>query len=319
MSDPVRRVLRDTGEDLLEVLSQRLAPTDLQSLLMEVYRKRAEDVKPSQLLKQHEENRFVRPSIVSPITLLEFDRLAFSLAKAQFEPIELAPLSPLGTTASLTSVSQNNVVPTARNTDVLSDPTNVMALECAARRKRLSDKGERLRLCSSARVVRAQSLPQPKSWAHFKLFALCSSGRDEGSHRFEVEELAEHIDFYIRLLAALREQNYAIGKVRIAISNFGDWDLAYETVLERLAQWQPSVTFVPYQDRQSGRGYYYPLCFQIYVEDQEGTEQFLVDGGATNWTQQLLSNKKERFLISGIGTERLCSLFAPEAKTEWKD
>jgi hypothetical protein len=35
----------------------------------------------------------------------------------------------------------------------------------------------------------------------------------------------------------------------------------------------------------------------------------LVDGGFTNWTQQLLSNQKERLLISGIGTERLCSVF----------
>jgi len=310
MSDVVRRVLRESGEDLLEILSERLAPTDLQSLLLEVYRKRAEGIQPSQLLKQHEENRFVRPSVVSPITLLEFDRIAFSLADPQFEPIELAPLSPLGTTASLTTVSQNSVVPTARNTDVLSDPTNVMALECALRRKSLPDKSTRLRLCCSERVTRGQSLPLPKSWAHFKLFALCSSGRDEGSHRFEVEELASHIDFHLRLLLALREQGFSIGRIRVAISNFGDWPQAYEAVVSLLAHWESKVAIAPYQDRQSGRTYYYPLCFQIHAEDLEGTEYFLADGGNTDWTQQLLSNKKERLSISGIGTERLCSVFA---------
>ena len=30
----------------------------------------------------------------------------------------------------------------------------------------------------------------------------------------------------------------------------------------------------------------------------------LIDGGFTTWTQQLLSNNKERLLISGLGTER---------------
>ena len=36
-----------------------------------------------------------------------------------------------------------------------------------------------------------------------------------------------------------------------------------------------------------------------------------VDGGVTNWTQQLFSNQKERLFISGIGAERACSVFAP--------
>jgi hypothetical protein len=34
-----------------------------------------------------------------------------------------------------------------------------------------------------------------------------------------------------------------------------------------------------------------------------------VDGGAMDWTQRLLSNAKERLVISGIGSERLCSAF----------
>ena len=33
----------------------------------------------------------------------------------------------------------------------------------------------------------------------------------------------------------------------------------------------------------------------------------LVDGGFVDWTQRLLSDRKERLLISGIGTERLCT------------
>jgi hypothetical protein len=33
-----------------------------------------------------------------------------------------------------------------------------------------------------------------------------------------------------------------------------------------------------------------------------------VDGGAVDWTQRLLSNAKERLVISGIGSERLCGM-----------
>jgi hypothetical protein len=47
--------------------------------------------------------------------------------------------------------------------------------------------------------------------------------------------------------------------------------------------------------------------FGIYVEDRTATEYFLVDGGFTNWTQQLLSDRKERLLISGLGSERFVS------------
>jgi hypothetical protein len=36
----------------------------------------------------------------------------------------------------------------------------------------------------------------------------------------------------------------------------------------------------------------------------------LTDGGFTDWTAQLLNNKKERLLISGLGPERLVSQFS---------
>lgn len=36
----------------------------------------------------------------------------------------------------------------------------------------------------------------------------------------------------------------------------------------------------------------------------------MADGGFTTWTADLLSNAKERLLISGLGIERLCGLFA---------
>lgn len=66
-----------------------------------------------------------------------------------------------------------------------------------------------------------------------------------------------------------------------------------------------------FPERQSARNYYIDLSFQIFVADPAGEEHFLVDGGFTEWTQRLMANRKECFLSSGIGTERLCAIFAP--------
>ena len=112
------RILHASGvDDLLDVLAERLAPTDLQSLLLEVYRKRATRQTPARLLAQYERSRFVRPSAASPRAAVEFDRLAFSLAAPSFEPIELSPVCPLGTTSAVSSVDQNSTIATIRRSE----------------------------------------------------------------------------------------------------------------------------------------------------------------------------------------------------------
>ncbi len=61
--------------------------------------------------------------------------------------------------------------------------------------------------------------------------------------------------------------------------------------------------------RTSGKGYYLDLCFHIYAAQPAGRQLELVDGGSVDWTQRLLSNAKERLVISGIGSDRVCSAF----------
>ncbi len=51
------------------------------------------------------------------------------------------------------------------------------------------------------------------------------------------------------------------------------------------------------------------LCFKIFASPSPSREHELVDGGDVNWTQKLLNNAKERLVISGCGSERLCELF----------
>jgi hypothetical protein len=313
---PLERILHDSNSPELVTTLAGLQPTDLQSLLLTVYKERANGIALASILEQYQNNRFVRPSGVDPRSQLEFDRLGYSLAAPRFEPIELSPVCPLGTTSRLSPVSQNNVVATSRNTEVVSDSTNCMALECAVRRRKLIRSGltgDWVRLCTSHRLVRSQTFSGPASFAHFQVFSLCSAGRDEGNRRFEFTALVEHISVYVELLGRL-----GIAQLRLGLTDFegGSESMLAENVLAPLVEQFPSLTVGLDPDREAGRGYYSPFCFQIFA-GEEG--YFVADGGLTSWTRQLLSSQKERLMISGIGSERICSLwvdrFGPQEAT----
>ncbi|MFN6534882.1 MAG: hypothetical protein RM021_000730 [Nostoc sp. EkiNYC01] len=307
--------------DLLDILTNRLSLSDLQSLLLEVYRQRAASLTPSDILKQYENNRFVVPSQVDPQQQLEFDRLAYSVLPPGFEALELSPVSPLGTNSVVATVNQNKVLSTIRNTEVTADVTNVLALECAKRRRASAPHTrthEMIKLCASHRVLRTQQVNGPNLFQHFRLLGLCTAGRDTGSYRFEIDALIEHLEFYFRLFEAANHSGFAmatpnpgIADVRVSLTAFDKirYNALQASVLEKLATQYPQVTFAFDRERETGRGYYDSAGFHIYGRDSSGTEYFLVDGGFTDWTQQLLNNKKERLLISGIGSERFVLCF----------
>lgn len=317
MQDQIlERILREANApDLLDILAERLSLSDLQSLLLEVYRRRAARLAPRDLLQQYERNRFVKPARVSPQALLEFDRLAYALLPPAFEVVELAPVCPLGTNSVIATVDQNKVVTTIRNSEVCADSTNVLALECARRRRPRSNAsappGQPVRLCASQRVLRAQVFQGPASFPHFRLLSLCTAGRDRGSFRFEIEALAEHIEFYVWLLSAAQQAGYRVRAIKVSLTAFDEVraDALRVEVLEPLAAKYAAVEFLLDQQREHGRGYYQSAGFQIHVSDPADSTFFLVDGGFTDWTQQLLSNRKERLLISGMRSERFVFCF----------
>lgn len=115
-----------------EALASGLPASEVWSLLMGVLEERARARTPASLREQWRRDRFVQPCAVDQRTLLEMDAHLFAAA-AEFEAIELSPLAPLGACASMALASQNKIVSTARGTEVVSDPTNVLALECAGR------------------------------------------------------------------------------------------------------------------------------------------------------------------------------------------
>ena len=48
---------------------------------------------------------------------------------------------------------------------------------------------QRVKLCTSQRDVRCQVFEGPSAFSSFRLFALTTSGRDEGSFKFEMESI----------------------------------------------------------------------------------------------------------------------------------
>ena len=82
-----------------------------------------------------------------------------------------------------------------------------------------------------------------------------------------------------------------------------------ELLFSKLKEEYPKVNFQIDSERKNGIGYYQTLCFTINATNTKGEKVHLTDGGITDWTQQLLSNKKERYMISAIGSERVGLMF----------
>ncbi len=314
------RVLREAAAPgLLAALAERLTPTDLQTLLLAVFRRRAAAVTAGRLLQQYESSRFTSPSPLEPLELARLDVLVHErLAEHGFTGVELSPVAPLGTNSAIATVDQNKVVTTVRNTEVVADPTNVLALECAVRRRRLlradARSRRRVRLGATHRVIRAQAFPGPGMAAHFKLSALCTAGRDEGSFGFETETLTEQIHLHLDVLERSRRivrRNRGKPTVRVTVTDLtGHRHAELSTrVLAPLSQAYPDTVFALDPERLTGRGYYTGACFEIRAATPDGEDLNIADGGFTTWTADLLSNAKERLLISGLGVERLCDRF----------
>jgi hypothetical protein len=314
MNAIVERIEREAGvPGLVSILAERLTPTDLQSILLEVYRLRSSQRTPAELLADYKKNRFVRSSALAPAALAEWEQVAFAHLPQEFLAIALSPVCPLGTSSSLASLDQNWVVSTARNTEVVSDSTNVLALECALRRRELLHEDPKstvsVHLAASHRLLRAQRYEGPDLVSHFSSFVLCSAGRDLGNLQFELAALRLQIGFFIKALQTFFGLDVPI---QLSMSDFHPEPrkaLIEAELLSTLRAEFENVDCLFDGQRGSGRGYYRDLCFKIHATHPSGKRYELIDGGSVDWTQKLLSSKKERLIISGLGSERLVQIF----------
>lgn len=290
MNDINRRLERE-HPGLLHKLSEELNPSDLQSLLLEVARRRSSKRTPGDIVRDYTESRFFAPARAPAADLLAWGNLAGKIAEQQFELLELSPIAPLGACAAVAKVGQNWSVATVRKGEVISDPTNILAIEAASRRKKID---EDIHLGASARVVRPQNYNTPGMLAHFRLFALVSAGRSRGGVDFESEALLRHLAFYCdaitRFVPGIRLQLAVTGEPLLAIAR----DFARERGIQ-----------FGEEEREAVTSYYAGFCFHINAEQPDGRWQQLADGGLVDWGARLTDNAKERTLISGLGVEGL--------------
>jgi hypothetical protein len=291
MGDVSERAWAELPAGSRDALIDGLSPSDLQSVLLDVSRERAAKVTPARLLQRWQQDRFVRPSTSDPRKLVKTQQRLWELLPAQFAGVELSPVTPLATCSAVATINQHQVLSTIRNTEVASDPTNVLAVEAAVRRRA----GQaRVDLAACQRVVRAQAVEGPGMFAHFQLFALVSSARDTGSGRTEAGMLIDHLRYWHDVLGDEGEFTFTA--------------FAPSAVRERIDDTvRPALKADLTEDveRTKGANYYSGTALGIGCNGSE-----LGDGGFTRWTADLLGDAKERCLISCVSTERLTAIAA---------
>jgi len=302
----LKRISDETGiPNLVEILSERLSASDLNSLLLAVFSRKSSQISPSELLQNYKRNRFVQPAVVDAVGFSEFSLHWLKAAQASgFEPLQLSPISPLGTCSVVATAHQDKIVSALRGTEVVADATNVLALESAAKRKADGFPTKPLHFSTLHRHVRAQEIPKvPGFSAHFSILGLTSAGRDTGSFNFEKECLRQQIQFYKTYF----EENIGVTTVKIRLKNLKNSgeNRLFQSTLSFLQQTDPSWTLETQDSAQSERAYYQGLQFKIVIPNPNGQDVEIADGGFTDWTQRLTGHKKERLLISGIGLEWL--------------
>jgi hypothetical protein len=304
----LKRIIDATGiEDIVAILAQKLSASDFQSLLLAVFQQRAAIVTPTDLLKNYQKNRFVQPSLLNPIDLGDFERKLLSFAQTlDFQPLELSPVCPLGTCAGVATVHQNKVISAARGTEVVADASNVLALETAHRKKQAPDSAalQTTRLCTTHRHIRSQVFDFERFTPHFKIFCMTTGGRDTGSFQFEIQHLSEHILFYLRYFTEILRIPADIIRLKLKWLIPEDKRRNFYTALATQLASMDRVIEIDYTESLDVEVYYQTLNFKIYLA-YKGQSIDIVDGGLVDWTQKLLGNRKERLLISGLGTELL--------------
>ena len=286
-----------------DALAHGLPSSRLWSVLLEVAEARATRRAPADLVAQWDRDRFVQPALVDQRSAIDVDRHLLA-AVSGFESIELSPVAPLGVCSGMGPTSQHKVVSTLRGTEVVSDPTNVLALECARRLRR--ERATTVRLATSHRCVRAQEIPQRRGHsAHFRIFCLATAAIERQNHAVLVAAVVDQIGSMLSALDRLELHGFSLPDRRI-------------TVLATTKRSELADRIVGLLDRPAKRAVldhpYYNggLRFQISARCNEGKDVPLIDGGAFDWVAKLTANRRAVYVASGMGSQLLPILFRRE-------
>jgi hypothetical protein len=282
----------------------RASPNESTPVLLELAAAQAGRRGPADLARQFARDPFVQPGAFDQRALHRLDGFALDAAAA-FEAVQLSPVAPLGACSAVAPTSQDRTLSANRGTEVVSDPTNMLALECA-RRLALAP-GADVRLCTSHQVLRAQSVPPGRGFAqHFRMFALAEAGPALPDDRFEAAAIARHLgvfdavfDAAAALGAALPERRARVLVTPPRAVAAGRVAAAIRAALPRVA-----VTAEPFETR-----YYDGLRVLLGARAADGEALSIADVGAFDWVARLASNARLRLVASGCGLQLVAARF----------
>jgi hypothetical protein len=313
----LNRIVEQTGVPNITKVLVEIPNTDFQSLMLEVLERKSDKMGIKEIFSSLEKNPFVAPSETEQSDFVHFDFLAYNLLPAEYKSMELSPLEPFGTNKILAAISQKRILSTTRNSEIVSDPTTVLALHCARERinkiRENPKDAELVSMATSQRIVRQNKLKKDVQRQHFRTFTVMDAGRDIGFETFEKENLKKQLTFFLNVLKKMNEDGkYSINEITVVISNVGEKEellgIIRDSVVTDLSKVFPGVTFTFDLNKQSN--YYKSLCYTIQAKNKNQTEPLtIVGGGMTDWTQKLVGSKKERLLFGSAGSEVLCKNF----------
>lgn len=295
-----RWIIEHIGAGPFDQLASGLAAPDLQSVLLEVMQRRAQQREPKDLLAQYQRDLFCAPAATDLRESVVIDGHLLAAAEG-FEAIELSPVAPLGACSVVGPTDQHRVLSALRMTEVVSDPTNVLALECARRLRKAPR--ESLHFATSQRVLRAQPVPKLPGYAqHFRIFVLASAGVETREHGFTVETVVRHVRTLHAAMDRLERHGYAFGARRVTVWATSEREAIGDRIAERLGSGAARALLEhPY--------YSGGIRYQIAVKAPNGAELPLFDGGTFDWVAKLTSNRRAVYVASGGGSQLIGLLF----------
>ena len=289
---------------LAEALAVR-SPSDNLPLWLEVARRHAAKRSPADLLAQMDRDPFVQLGGLDLRTLHLFDGAALEAAEG-FDAVLLSPLAPLGACSVVSPTVQDRAVVTARGTEVVSDPTNVMAIACARRVAR--EPGREVRMATIHQVVRPQRFGAKKGYTqHFRMFALAHAGRARAEHGFEVDAILGLLGVFVRLVDTCTMHGCRFGARRATL--FAGERPSDRAIAERVRARIAQMKDLALEEAPLASTYYAGVRVLFNASTLSGDDVQLGDVGLFDWVAKLTSNNKMRFAAAGFGLPLLPLLF----------
>ncbi len=297
-------IVDSLGAPAFERLASELSGSELQSVLLEVMQRRAKARTPADLIAQYKRDPFCKPAPVDQRTAVAIDAELLAAADG-FEAMELSPVAPLGACSAVGLTDQNRVLSATRTTEIVSDPTNVLALECALRLR--ASPASPVHFATSQRVIRAQPVPKlPGYSSHFRIFVLASGGSETKDHTFTTDTLVRHVRTMLGALDRLERHGYSFGARRVDVLATPERAKLGDRIAEGLGAFAARKVLA--------HAYYsLGLRYVLWVTAPDGRQIPLVDGGAFDWLAKLTSNRRAVYVATGAGAQLISVRFRADA------